>query len=179
MKSKTNRKIKFAYGIEKIADRINLVVKNINKSGLNRKFLKKIVDETIFFANPPSFKRQKAKRGKFTYRTEDFNLSIIFLDKKKMLQLGMKYKHKSRQAANVLTFNLSKNPSISDIFICVPQAKKEASLYNLSADVYISFLIIHGILHSMGFRHEYQVFERKKMESLEEKILSSLYLSSK
>lgn len=92
-----------------------------------------------------------------------------------MKKIDKGYKPRSRHVSNVLTFNLSENPPVADIFICVPQARKEAKAYGLSSRSYISFLIIHGILHSMGFAHEHGAAQRRKMEALEEKILFSLF----
>ncbi|KKR45612.1 MAG: putative rRNA maturation factor [Parcubacteria group bacterium GW2011_GWB1_40_14] len=140
---------------------ISLTVRNVNRSALSKEFVKKIVDKTIFFAN---------FRGSARH-------SVIFLDTREMKVIDRRYKPGLGHVSNVLTFNLSDSPVIADIFICVPQAGKEAGMYGLDSRSYISFLIIHGILHSIGFAHEHSAAKRRKMETLEEKILFSLFLN--
>ena len=90
----------------------------------------------------------------------DKEISLSFVDDKKIKQLNKQYLRKDR-ATNVLSFSLQEdeygniNPQIlGDIVISVETAQKDAVYGNLTVDQEIDFLIIHGLLHLLGYDHE-------------------------
>ena len=53
---------------------------------------------------------------------------------------------------DVITFNLGSNSvPDGDIYICIDEAKRQASHLNHSLEFELKTLIIHGILHLIGF----------------------------
>ncbi|MGA2527164.1 MAG: rRNA maturation RNase YbeY [Smithellaceae bacterium] len=90
----------------------------------------------------------------------DKEISINFVDDAKIKQLNKQYLGKDR-ATNVLSFSLREdeygniNPQVlGDIIISVEAAQKDAVYGNLTVDQEIDFLIIHGLLHLLGYDHE-------------------------
>lgn len=79
---------------------------------------------------------------------------------------------------NVLAFSMIEgefgtiNPDIlGDIVISVQTALRDAEASGMSLYDEIDFLVIHGILHLLGYNHEYTSEEEKKrMESKEREI---------
>lgn len=53
---------------------------------------------------------------------------------------------------------------LGEIVICYPRAKKQAKSLNHSLEKELTILLIHGILHLLGYKHE-------EMKAIEEKIL--------
>ena len=90
----------------------------------------------------------------------DKEISINFVDDAKIKQLNKQYLGKDK-ATNVLSFSLREdeygniNPQVlGDIIISVETAQKVAVYGNLTVDQEIDFLIIHGLLHLLGYDHE-------------------------
>ena len=79
---------------------------------------------------------------------------------------------------DVISFALEDNEDIvydnirmlGDIFICIPQMKRQAENYGHSEKRELAFLTVHGILHLLGYDHMTEEDE-KEMFSLQELIL--------
>lgn len=63
---------------------------------------------------------------------------------------------------------------LGDILICVEQAQRQAKEYELSLAGELIHLLIHGLLHLLGFDHELSDEEQKIMEREEAKLLKKL-----
>ena len=90
----------------------------------------------------------------------DKELSIIFVDDNTIKQLNNHYLQRDN-STNVLSFSLQEgeygniNPNIlGDIVISAETAQRDAAIGDLSLSEEIDFLIIHGLLHLLGFNHE-------------------------
>jgi probable rRNA maturation factor len=87
-------------------------------------------------------------------------LSISFVDDNTIKQLNNHYLQRNH-STNVLSFSLQDgeygnvNPHIlGDIVISTETAQRDAIRSDLSLSEEIDFLIIHGLLHLLGFNHE-------------------------
>jgi probable rRNA maturation factor len=90
----------------------------------------------------------------------DKEVSISFIDDENIRQLNKQYLGRD-SATNVLSFSLREgecgdiNPQIlGDIIISVQTAQRDAVKGKLSIEQEIDFLLIHGILHLLGYNHE-------------------------
>jgi len=87
-------------------------------------------------------------------------LSISFVDDNTIKQLNNHYLQRDH-STNVLSFSLQEgeygnvNPHIlGDIVISTETAQRDAAKGDLSLSEEIDFLIIHGLLHLLGFNHK-------------------------
>ena len=62
---------------------------------------------------------------------------------------------------------------LGDIFICIPQMKRQAIEYGHSEKRELAFLAVHGILHLLGYDHMNEEDE-KIMFDLQKKIVKDL-----
>ena len=67
---------------------------------------------------------------------------------------------------------------LGEIFICVPQALRQAKEIGNSSERELSFLFVHGLLHLLGYDHTKKEDE-EVMFPLQEKILSVYLETSK
>jgi probable rRNA maturation factor len=112
----------------------------------------------------------------------DKEISLCFVDNNTIQQLNNQYRHKNKPT-NVLSFSLQEgefgsiNPHIlGDIVISVDTAKEDAIKKSVSIEREFNFLIIHGLLHLLGYNHENSTKEEaKKMKIKEEELLKFLY----
>ncbi len=91
---------------------------------------------------------------------QDKEISIVFTDDGGIKKLNQTYLGKNKPT-NVLSFSLRENDygdinpqMLGDIVISVETAKKDAAKGGLTFSHEIDFLLIHGLLHLLGYNHE-------------------------
>lgn len=105
---------------------------------------------------------------------------IIFIDDEEMHKLNKEYRGIDR-TTDVLSFALNDNKhidafinSLGDIFISIPKMKSQAEEYGHSEKRELSFLVLHGLLHLLGYDHTLGKKEEEEMFGLQKEILSEL-----
>jgi probable rRNA maturation factor len=63
---------------------------------------------------------------------------------------------------------------LGDVIISVEQAKRQARDRKTSLEIEMVTLLIHGILHLLGYDHERSQRQAKIMATVEQKLLSHL-----
>jgi probable rRNA maturation factor len=113
-------------------------------------------------------------------------VSISFVDDETIRQLNKQYLARDR-ATNVLSFSLQEgecgdiNPQIlGDIIISVQTARRDAVKGKLSIEQEIDFLMIHGILHLLGYNHENTTKEETaRMKKKEKELFNTINFGNK
>jgi probable rRNA maturation factor len=105
-------------------------------------------------------------------------LSVALVGDEEMRPLNAKYRKKNK-TTDVLSFSddpamTSKGGLLGDVIISVEQAKRQAKERNHSLKKEMVTLLIHGILHLLGYDHERSQRQAKIMASLEQKLLGHL-----
>jgi rRNA maturation RNase YbeY len=121
---------------------------------------------------------------------EKADLSIAFIGQGRMRKLNRKYRGKNR-VTDVLAFPElkmpfekfkigppQKVPSLGEIVICLRQVKKNAKRFKTSFKEELARVLIHGILHLLGYDHEKDKVAAKEMEEKQNYYLTK-YLTSK
>ena len=80
-------------------------------------------------------------------------ININFIDDRLMKKLNRKYRRKAK-TTDVLSFSLNEGGLLGEVYISIPQAKKQAKEYNCSLDRELVRLAEHGILHLLGYTHK-------------------------
>ena len=88
-------------------------------------------------------------------------VSIAFIDDDAMKELNQKFRKKAK-TTDVLTFPADDSynePSatgrpLGDIVISVDQARRQAADEKHSLATEIRYLVLHGVLHALGYDHE-------------------------
>jgi probable rRNA maturation factor len=105
-------------------------------------------------------------------------LSIALVGDKEMRPLNAKYRKKNK-TTDVLSFPAD-NPAtakrvlLGDVIISVEQARRQAKERNHSLKREMVILLIHGILHLLGYDHERSPRQAKIMADLEVKLSNLL-----
>lgn len=108
------------------------------------------------------------------------DLSIIFVDRDSIAELNKRWMGEEGPT-DVLSFPMdelrpgdnSENAAdslLGDIVICPQVAQEQASLANKPVTAEIDLLLVHGLLHLLGFDHADEI-EHKEMFDLQQKIL--------
>ncbi len=109
------------------------------------------------------------KLGRMDFDVSD--VSIAFVDDEAMKSLYQKFRHKKKMT-DVLTFPADDSyadPSrdgrpLGDVVISVDQARRQAADEKHSLATEIRYLILHGILHALGYDHEADNGEMNALE---------------
>jgi len=100
-------------------------------------------------------------------------INIIFVDEKEMKRLNKEYRN-IEDVTDVLSFNLDAESFLGEIYICPKYVEKTAEKYEEE----IIRLIVHGILHLLGFEHKTKLDdvsrEKEEMFVKQEKILENI-----
>lgn len=111
---------------------------------VHKKFLEKVAEKTL--------KILKIKMPE---------ISIVLVSDDKIKELNKKYR-KINRVTDVLAFDYG------EIFICLPQAKKQAEQLGHSLKKELAILLIHGILHLAGYDDETKIGYNKMVKKQEE-----------
>jgi probable rRNA maturation factor len=98
-------------------------------------------------------------------------ISIAFVDDDAMTELNKKFRGK-KKTTDVLTFPADDSynePSatgrpLGDIVISVDQARRQAAEEKHSLATEIRYLVVHGVLHALGYDHETDSGEMNALE---------------
>ena len=103
--------------------------------------------------------------------------SVVFTNDEEIHEMNREYRGVDR-ITDVISFAFEDNEDLvyndirmlGDIFICIPQMKRQAIEYGHSEKRELAFLAVHGILHLLGYDHMNEKDE-KVMFALQELIL--------
>lgn len=112
-------------------------------------------------------------------KIKNANFSIVFVSNEKIQELNKNYRNIDR-ITDVLSFAFEDNEDIvynntrflGEIFICIPRMKEQAKEYGHSETRELAFLLVHGLLHLLGYDHTKGEKEEKEMFELQEVILN-------
>ena len=120
-------------------------------------------------------------------KLNDFSLSVLACSDARIKELNRQYRKKNK-ATNVLAwpaihcfFNFDKNYQsfnknnylfLGDIAISYERCLREASSQNININIYCYKLLVHAILHLLGYDHDISV-RTSRMELMETRVLNS------
>ena len=111
----------------------------------------------------------------------DRELTIRLVDVEESAELNQQYRHKSG-ATNILSFPFEPPPGIEmdllgDLVVCVPVIQQEAIDQQKLPNDHWAHIIIHGVLHLLGYDH-IEEQEAEEMEALEIELLHALNIAN-
>ena len=113
---------------------------------------------------------------KYLDEVRDKEFTVVFVDDNKIKDLNNQFRSKN-YVTDVLSFGYETedfepdNNYLGDIIISAEQAQRQARQNNLSLDLEIKRLILHGVLHLCGYDHETDEGEMNRLElELREKV---------
>ena len=109
-----------------------------------------------------------------TTKYDQVKINLIFCDNNKLNSFKKKY-FDDDVLTDILTFPIKNDNDLeAEIYISIEMAKINADEFNVSLNNELSRLIIHGILHLIGFNDDTED-SKKIMFSKQEKIISNFH----
>jgi len=108
---------------------------------------------------------------------EDTVLTIRIVGREESAELNRRFRSR-KGPTNVLSFaaDLPSEvgiPLLGDIVICAPVVAEEARVQGKDPQAHWAHLVVHGVLHLLGFDHQTQA-ETRRMETRETALLAEL-----
>jgi len=116
----------------------------------------------------------------------DCEIGIACVDLAESQELNLQYREKDKPT-NVLSFpsdipeemlSLLDAEPLGDLVICIPVVLQEATEQQKAPSDHFTHLLVHGILHLLGYDHETSETEAEEMEALEIEILKKLGIAN-
>lgn len=107
----------------------------------------------------------------------DKELSILFVNNKKIAQLNKRFFQKDRPT-NVISFSYMDglfSEAMGDIVVSLEKTSEEARQLSIPFYERLFALIVHGILHILGFDHVDSRNEARRMRYREKKLLNLVF----
>ncbi|MFA5994897.1 MAG: rRNA maturation RNase YbeY [Patescibacteria group bacterium] len=128
------------------------LIKQVKANQLNQKFVNRIFQQV----------------GKQVRYPKEFLVNVVTVNQAMIKKLNTIYRQQAA-VTDVLSFAYALN--YGDIILCYPQAVVQAQDKQVPVKQEVAWLIIHGILHLLGFDHQTAV-TAKRMRSLEQNIIA-------
>ncbi len=109
-------------------------------------------------------------------------ITIRIVDEEESQHLNSTYRSKDKPT-NVLSFPselpdeilaILDNKPLGDLVICMPVVLKEAVEQGKTSEEHFAHLVVHGLLHLLGYDHETSPEDAAEMEALEIQIMAVL-----
>jgi len=102
------------------------------------------------------------------------SVNIVFIEDNEMRKINQQFRNKET-TTDVLSFSLEEDddPLLGEIYISIPEARRNAAEQGHSVTEEIFKLTAHGLLHLCGIHHPTQQ-KREVMAAKEEKYIAQL-----
>ena len=100
-------------------------------------------------------------------------LVIVFVERAEGERLNTEFRNKEGPT-DVLSFDPIEEQSLGELVLCLPVVKKQAEDHDLSFEDETLYLILHGILHLLGYDHERGEAEKKEMFSIQDEVFEKV-----
>jgi probable rRNA maturation factor len=104
------------------------------------------------------------------------SLTIVFSNNSEIQKLNEQFRRKVAPT-NVLAFPGDEDGYLGDVILAYETVKCEAAAQSKSFRAHTLHLVVHGVLHILGYDHEGEK-PAKRMEKLEIKILSRIAIAN-
>lgn len=122
--------------------------------------------------------KAKARRILRLMDQQDCELSVALVGDEEIRRLNARYRSRD-EPTDVLSFPVDEplptgHRVIGDVVISVEKAAGQARQRRRSFDDEMETLLIHGILHSLGYDHERSAADEREMRALERRLRGAL-----
>jgi len=122
--------------------------------------------------------KQAAEQILKILKRERAELSLVLVGNRQMQKLNARYRKKN-EPTDVLSFPLGEavvagREWLGDVVISLERARAQARAGKKTLEREVRDLLIHGILHLLGYDHERSAREARVMQAMEKKVSRAL-----
>lgn len=100
-------------------------------------------------------------------------MTVVFVEAEPARALNLKFRGKD-YATDVLSFESLEETSLGELVMCPEILKLQAKDHGLSYRDESCYMVLHGILHLMGFEHEESPQKAQEMFKLQDTLFETI-----
>ena len=143
---------------------MTLNILNQSEVSVSEAFLKKWVK---------ALQTELTKRDVLSAEKAKLELTLVFLDTTPAKKINWQFRGKD-YATDVLSFETMEEGSLGELVMCPQVLQKQAEEHKLSFNLELGYMILHGVLHLLGYDHEKSEDEAKKMLGIQDAVFEKL-----
>ncbi len=140
-------------------------VVNQSKSRTHQKKIQAWLDAVVHGLGKTKVRNQKQLRAK--------TLTLVFLDAAEMKKINKQFRGKNKPT-DVLSFASMETDSLGELLFCLDVLKKQAKEQGHPLENEFLYMLIHGVLHLLGYDHELSKAEEKLMFRIQDALFEQL-----
>lgn len=146
---------------------MQVLIVNESKHAIPRKFVEEWMKRlTAELKKRKVISAEKAKR----------ELTMVFLDKKPAQKINKEFRGKE-YATDVLSFDSMDPSSLGELVLCPEVLKRQAKEHGLTFQKELGYMLLHGVLHLLGYDHETGEEDAKEMFKIQDAVFEKLLQS--
>ncbi|HEX7676125.1 MAG TPA: rRNA maturation RNase YbeY [Bdellovibrio sp.] len=143
---------------------MDVVIVNESKHAIPRKF----VEEWM-----KAMTAELKKRKVLSATKAKAELALVFLEKKPAQKINKEFRGKD-YATDVLSFESMDPASLGELVMCPEVLKRQAKEHGLTFQKELGYMLLHGVLHLLGYDHETNEKDAKEMFDLQDSVFDKL-----
>lgn len=100
-------------------------------------------------------------------------LTLVFLNKVEMRKINFQFRKKNKPT-DVLSFESADENSLGELLFCIDVLKLQAKQQKHSLEQELLYMLVHGLLHLLGYDHEISKNEENLMFRLQDQCFKQL-----
>lgn len=100
-------------------------------------------------------------------------LTCVFVGASEIRRLNREFRHKDKPT-DVLSFAPTEAGSLGELVFCLEVIERQAREHGLSSRDELTYMLIHGILHLLGYEHEKSDKAARLMYRLQDRIFETI-----
>lgn len=101
------------------------------------------------------------------------SLQLVFVTKSEIAKLNREYRGKA-YATDVLSFAPTEPGSLGELVFSLDVLKRQAKEHDMKFQDELGYMVLHGVLHLLGYDHEVSVAGAKRMFRLQDKVFDAV-----
>ncbi len=143
---------------------IQLLFVNQSEKPWPRKFVNEWIESVV--GQLPATERRRLKKSRL-------QMTLVFLPEKKARRLNKDYRDRD-YATDVLSFPGDGVEELGDLVLCPEVLTRQAREHGLSFRSELAYMVLHGLLHLLGYDHEGDEKKARVMFRLQDRIFHRL-----
>lgn len=143
---------------------MNVLIVNESKHAVPRKFIAQWMKDLT-----ADLKKRRVLKAALASR----EVTLVFLDKKAAKKMNFEFRGKD-YATDVLSFDSMDESSLGELILCPEVLKRQAKEHGLTYSQELGYMLLHGILHLLGYDHETNESDAQEMFKLQDAVFEKL-----
>jgi len=116
-------------------------------------------------------RRLPSKRRKMLLAAK--SVQLVFVTKSMIAKLNREYRGKA-YATDVLSFAPTEPDSLGELVFSLDVLKQQAKAHDMKFQDELGYMVLHGVLHLLGYDHEESAAAAKRMFRLQDKVFDAV-----